>query len=482
MDMKAAYLLHFQGKKAEQTEKPVLAMQQVEPEAWGDLCYRMFSETGVHFKLGLDWVLRMSKPKLYYQQASLAAALVQACPVLHKEYAPPLVSMGGSMHMVLSVVVRRAYVRARYTRRLVTTPDGGTIGLDWWSGSHKGHIMHAASPVVLCLHAFAGDSNESYMLFMCKEACNNGWRAVSMNYRGCGGTPLTNAKPMHIALTADVYAAVRHIRQQYPQAPVYLVGFSIGAYTMTKYVGEADSGVWPEDGKVQAAVLIGSGYDYAAELEKISRPAVLRILNFHYINCSWWAGYCKKHKAQLQQDPQIDLQSVKHATRTSQTEAALICPAWGYANIQAYYDDINGLNWIPKIKTPTLFLSAEDDPFLGESSPPRPYKQCESNPHTVLVLTAHGGHCAHLPLGSWVTGKAWMDTVAMQFFSAVSAHVNSQSTEAAQTPSSTVGGTLEQTEAEALQGKVAASSESHSRTASLSIHQAEAETLLRKKQ
>ena len=42
--------------------------------------------------------------------------------------------------------------------------------------------------------------------------------------------------------------------------------------------------------------------------------------------------------------------------------------AWGYANVQLYYDDINGLKWIPKIKTPTLFLSAEDDPFLGQVS------------------------------------------------------------------------------------------------------------------
>ena len=55
-----------------------------------------------------------------------------------------------------------------------------------------------------------------------------------------------------------------------------------------------------------------------------------------------------------------------------------------------------------------------------ETAPPRPYKECSSNPHTVFVLTAHGGHCAHLPLGSWVTGKAWMDKVAMQFFAAVS--------------------------------------------------------------
>ena len=49
------------------------------------------------------------------------------------------------------------------------------------------------------------------------------------------------------------------------------------------------------------------------------------------------------------------------------SETLLPChfQAWGYPNIKAYYDDINGLKWIPKIKTPTLFLSAEDDPFLG---------------------------------------------------------------------------------------------------------------------
>ena len=58
--------------------------------------------------------------------------------------------------------------------------------------------------------------------------------------------------------------------------------------------------------------------------------------------------------------------SPKCMTVTSLAETAYcICQAWGYPNIQAYYDDINGLKWIPKIRTPTLFLSAEDDPFLG---------------------------------------------------------------------------------------------------------------------
>ena len=49
-------------------------------------------------------------------------------------------------------------------------------------------------------------------------------------------------------------------------------------------------------------------------------------------------------------------------------QSLFLLQAWGYATVQAYYDDINGLKWIPKIKTPTLFLSAEDDPFLGQVS------------------------------------------------------------------------------------------------------------------
>lgn len=417
--MRLSHVLESQGKgPVDEVQVEDLAVAASCDPGWYHHCQKLMQQSGGHLRVAFDWALRLSKPRLYFQEGGVMSQLLPYCPVLYQDYAPPLVSMNGGMHMVLSVVVRRAYVRSSYTRHFVTTPDGGTISLDWWGGSLK-NDLDPTVPVLLCLHAFAGDSNESYMLFMCKEAKKMGWRSVAMNYRGCGNTPLTSPKPLHIALSADVYEAVRSVREKFPDAPVLLVGFSIGAYTMTKYVGEADSGVWPEDGKVQGAMLIGSGYDYKAEIEKISRPAILRLLNFHFINCTWWSGYCKKYRAELSKDPNINLQVFKTASRTSEVEEAIICPAWGYPDVQAYYDDINGLKWIPKIRTPTLFLSAEDDPFLAESSPPRPCAECSSNPYTVFVLTAHGGHCAHLPLGSWVTGKAWMDTVAMQFFSAV---------------------------------------------------------------
>lgn len=90
-----------------------------------------------------------------------------------------------------------------------------------------------------------------------------------------------------------------------------------------------------------------------------------------------------------------------------------------------------------------------------ESSPPRPYRECESNSHTVFVLTAHGGHCAHLPLGSWVTGKAWMDTVAIQFCSAVAAQMPSPDADAADVPVSTLqsGSDQDHLDSQSLLGK-----------------------------
>ena len=59
--------------------------------------------SGGHVRVAFDWALRLAKPRLYYQEGSLMADLLALCPVLYKDYAPPLVSMNGGMHMVLSV-------------------------------------------------------------------------------------------------------------------------------------------------------------------------------------------------------------------------------------------------------------------------------------------------------------------------------------------------------------------------------------------
>ena len=71
---------------------------------------------------------------------------------------PHSITYFGTDPVAALAVVRRAYVRSSYSRRLVSTPDGGTISLDWWNGSLEDDLA-ADVPVLLCLHAFAGEVN-----------------------------------------------------------------------------------------------------------------------------------------------------------------------------------------------------------------------------------------------------------------------------------------------------------------------------------
>lgn len=63
--------------------------------------------------------------------------------------------MAVSIEGAVRAVLRRAYVTPKYTRHTILTPDGGTISLDWWHASHQTNLS-ATTPVLLCLHAFAG--------------------------------------------------------------------------------------------------------------------------------------------------------------------------------------------------------------------------------------------------------------------------------------------------------------------------------------
>ena len=44
---------------------------------------------------------------------------------------------------------------------------------------------------------------------------------------------------------------------------------------------------------------------------------------------------------------------------------AVIVPSCGYTDVENSWDASNGLRWIPTIETPTLLVSARDDPFLA---------------------------------------------------------------------------------------------------------------------
>lgn len=53
-------------------------------------------------------------------------------------------------------VLRGKLLSTRYARQLLTTEDGGTIGLDWFRGCDAPGAAPADAPVLLVLHGLTG--------------------------------------------------------------------------------------------------------------------------------------------------------------------------------------------------------------------------------------------------------------------------------------------------------------------------------------
>ena len=107
----------------------------------------------------------------------------------------------------------------------------------------------------------------------------------------------------------------------------------------------------------------------------------------------------------------VDRRALATSYLVSHVDDAASARANGYADREAYYADAATRKAVPHVtKTPLLFVSSADDPFLGDV----PFEEIESNPRTALVVTERGGHCAFLD-GEEVGEEAWVDRLALEW-------------------------------------------------------------------
>lgn len=124
--------------------------------------------------------------------------------------------------------------------------------------------------------------------------------------------------------------------------------------------------------------------------------------------------YARRHLHQLELIAHVDRAQVARARVITEFDAAATCKIAGFDSVEQYYAAGSSSQFIHQIRTPTLFLCAEDDPFLGAL----PKDECRQNERTVLATTSVGGHCAHLQ-GLYPLARSWADGVIVQFLNAV---------------------------------------------------------------
>lgn len=143
----------------------------------------------------------------------------------------------------------RRYLRFREIMKM--TVDGATIAVEWELPTNKenaqsreelvNHILQGPirTPVVVILHGLNNHANFGYILSMMRACCDRGWIAAGFNMRGCGGVPLSTPRGYNAAYTGDIRCFVQKLSARLaPGIPIFLVGHSLSASLVTKYLGE----------------------------------------------------------------------------------------------------------------------------------------------------------------------------------------------------------------------------------------------------
>jgi len=292
--------------------------------------------------------------------------------VTTKKFTPPRIQFNGHAQTILPGILRR--VRGvHYERERITTPDGDFLDLDWSQigGSH----------IVIICHGLEGETGRPYMKGMVKALNASGYDALALNFRGCSQEMNRTLRFYHSGETSDLDFVVHQVRNLHKYNKISLIGFSLGGNVTLKYLGELGSEL-----KVDRAVTFSVPLDLYSSCMQIGRPS-------NYIYARRFLARLKykvRQKAKILPG-QLQISKLPSIKTIFDFDDQFTAPLHGFENAMDYYNQCSSINYLSRIRIPTLIVNAQNDPFL----PPECYPNGEVSGLTQVFFESptQGGHC-----------------------------------------------------------------------------------------
>ncbi|XWS55309.1 hypothetical protein CRYUN_Cryun10bG0164000 [Craigia yunnanensis] len=348
----------------------------------------------IHFLHGLLTLFRGDLVTLTYNSRSdLYQSVVSKCKILHGRYlVTPWLSSPHLQTAFLSVFGRAPSVT--YKRHLFRALDGGTIALDWLTyydvleGTSRMIDSSTAlkgdkTPIVIVIPGLTSDSASAYLKHLAFNLARQGWNIVVTNHRGLGGVSLTSDCCYNAGWTEDVREIIDHIHCEYPGAPLYAVGTSIGANVLVKYLGEDGTNT-----PLVGAAAICSPWDLLICDRFINRRPVQKI--YDRALTVGLQGYAQLHQSILSR--LADWEGIEKSSSVRDFDNHATRVLGKFETVDTYYRRSSSTNYVENVSVPLLCVSALDDPVC--TSEAIPWDECRANENVILATTPHGGHLA----------------------------------------------------------------------------------------
>ncbi|KAH9757951.1 AB hydrolase-1 domain-containing protein [Citrus sinensis] len=333
-----------------------------------------------HFVEDLFSGFRGSPVRLTFNSSSpIYDGVVSKCKIVHGRYlVTPWLSSPHIQTAFLHFFGRPPCFS--YRRQLFRLSDGGMIALDWLMGSTgPGDFFHAnnfiskddTTPIAIVIPGLTSDSAASYIRHLVFNTAKRGWNVVVSNHRGLGGVSITSDCFYNAGWTEDAREVIEYLHHEYPKAPLFAIGTSIGANILVKYLGEEG-----EKTPVAGAAAICSPWDLLIGDRFIGRRLIQKI-------------YDRALTIGLQDYAQLNV---------------MLFPQ----TVDTYYRNCSSSTYVGNVSIPLLCISSLDDPVCTVEA--IPLDECRANKNVVLATTWHGGHLAFFE-GITAAGMWWVRAV-----------------------------------------------------------------------
>ncbi len=267
-------------------------------------------------------------------------------------------------------------------------PDGDFVDL----------ALHTTNsgPIVCIFHGLQGSIHSAYASGIIHALLGANFNIVFMHFRGCSGEPNRLLKSYHSGHTDDIRFLIQTLKTRYRNKQILAVAYSLGANALLKYLGEEAEpcllegavAVSPPLVLAEGAKRLNSGLSkiYQMRLVREMQNAVLEKQN-HYPQLA-----LPKNPRQFRNFISFD----HHITAVVN----------GFKSGDDYYLQSSARQYLPKIKTPTHIIFAEDDPFFT----PQCIPGADEIPEPICFeLADHGGHVGFIEQTSQGHRGYWLE-------------------------------------------------------------------------
>lgn len=280
--------------------------------------------------------------------------------------------------------------------KFIGLPDGDQITMEiitpqGWQKNDSTIVM---------LHGLCGSHRSPSLIRITKKFTKRQIRTIRINLKGCGSGKNHAKGIYHCGKSDDLMEALKVIKNESPDSPIILIGYSLGGNIVLKLAGELK-----ENGPryLKEVIALAPPIDLEASVKLFEMPENKIYLNY----------FTKFLREDIEYRKTIypDYREIILPKNMNMTDYnnLVIVPLFGFKNLEEYYFKCSSKNFLSDIKVPVKVLISEDDPIISHTS----FNEIEIPENMEVYLTKHGGHLGYL--GSPKKGFYWLDSILMDW-------------------------------------------------------------------